>query len=112
MRYTLTRKLLSPLTGRWWCTCRQWWCRSGEWRVRNTCGLPFYPWWWKTCCKWLPWWRTTSGSRGFGTGLQDGRMGMNGFDPSDGASGIAGFGTRGGDLGFNRDFSRRSSKNY
>lgn len=101
----------SFFTGRWWCTCRNWSCRPWEWQVQNQCSLPFYPWWWRTCCQWLPWWKTNSGFGGSGSisgfggsGFQNGGIGGDGFDSMGGARGIAGFGVRGR--------SRLGGKNY
>ncbi|CAG2234233.1 unnamed protein product [Mytilus edulis] len=38
------------------CTCRSWSYRRGEIQISSRCRLPFYSWWNRTCCKWLPCW--------------------------------------------------------
>ncbi|XP_071141130.1 uncharacterized protein [Mytilus edulis] len=53
-------------SGRIWCTCRRR-CRYREWTMRYTCVLPFYPRYWRTCCKYLRNYQTSSlygGNRG------------------------------------------------
>ncbi|VDI73741.1 Hypothetical predicted protein [Mytilus galloprovincialis] len=45
--------------GRIWCTCRRR-CRYREWSLRNSCILPFLPRYWRTCCKYLRNYQTSS----------------------------------------------------
>ncbi|CAG2234247.1 unnamed protein product [Mytilus edulis] len=52
-------------SGRIWCTCRRR-CRYREWTMRYTCMLPFYPRYWRTCCKYLRNYQTSSMYRGYG----------------------------------------------
>ncbi|XP_063438394.1 uncharacterized protein LOC134719316 [Mytilus trossulus] len=46
-------------SGRIWCTCRRR-CRYREWNYRNSCILPFLPRYWRTCCKYLRNYQTSS----------------------------------------------------
>ncbi|XP_071141126.1 uncharacterized protein [Mytilus edulis] len=51
-------------SGRIWCTCRRR-CRYREWSLRNSCILPFLPRYWRTCCKYLRNYQTSSMYRGY-----------------------------------------------
>ncbi|CAG2223120.1 unnamed protein product [Mytilus edulis] len=52
-------------SGRIWCTCRRR-CRYSEWTFRYTCTVPFNPRYWRTCCKYLRNYQTSSMYRGYG----------------------------------------------